>query len=105
VRREVRLLGRKVTPVMEAIQTLKDAETMVDGRRGRWGLLIELKTNVVEEEGLVELGKGMLCLVEPARQVQQIIGVSAQGAGGELANALGIEKGVSPGELGSRLLH
>jgi len=90
---------------MEAIQTAQHAQTMVDGRRRGWGLMIELEANIVEQEGLIELGQSLLGLVEPARQVQQIIGVSTQGAAGELANALGIEEGVRPSEFRSLFIH
>jgi len=43
--------------------------------------------------------------LEPAAKVEQVIGVGAERAEGELTNALGIEKGVGPGEFRSLLIH
>src|ERR1700680_1621114 len=96
---EVGFAVRDLASVMEAIETVQHAETVIDGRGRGLGQLIELVADIFEQERLVDLGQRVSREVLPAGQVQQVIAVRAQGAQGELAQSLGVEKGVGPGEL------
>jgi len=55
--------------------------------------------DVGEQSGLGDFGQKLGCLCEPTGEVQQVIGVSAERTRRELAHALGVEKGVGPGDL------
>src|SRR6266567_2295947 len=78
---------------------MQNTQTMIHGLRRGLGLLVELMTDVVEQCGLGDFGQRLGRLLEPAGEVQQVIGVSAERTQRELANALSIEKGVGPGHL------
>src|SRR5215469_1833267 len=77
---EVCLASRNLMSVMKAIQTAQHAQAVIDGLRRGFGLVIELAANIVEQEGLVELRQRVPCRPQPTCQVEQVIGVSAQGA-------------------------
>jgi hypothetical protein len=97
----VGLAGGDFAAIVEAIQAVDDGQPAIHRRRCRRRLLVELRANVVDEAGFVDFRQrhGQRRLGPPAGEVQQVIGVGAQGTEGELANALGIEEGVSPSDL------
>src|SRR5215469_10364656 len=91
--------ARNLASVVEMIETAQHGETMIDrGRRGL-GQLIELVADIVEQERLIDLDEPVSREMEPAGQVQQVIAVGPQGAQRELAQLLGIKKGIGPDEF------
>jgi hypothetical protein len=95
----MRLPTRNLSSVMEAIERAQYAQTMIDGLWCGLGHMIELAADIVEQTGFVEPGERVPSRVQPARQMEQVIAVSAQGAQRELTNSLGIEKVVGPGNF------
>src|SRR6266700_2713687 len=79
---------------------MQNTQTMIHGLRRGLGLLVELMTDVVEQCGLGDFGQRLGRLLEPAGEVQQVIGVSAERTQRELANALSIEKAIGGGAGG-----
>jgi hypothetical protein len=59
-------------------------------------MLLELMADIVDEGGLAHLGERWAWRFEPAGEVEQIIGVSAQRTQRELPDALSVEEGISP---------
>ena len=96
---EVGLASRNVPSVMEAIQRAQYAQTVIDGRGSRFGFMIELAADIVEQTSLIELGQRTARRLQPAGEMQQVICVSAQGAWRELAKPLSIEEIVGPGKF------
>ena len=72
---------------------------MIHGLRGGLGLLVELVTDIVEQGGLADLGQRPGWVLKPAGEVEQVIGVGSQGTQRQLADALGIEEGIGPGDF------
>lgn len=48
--------SRNLASVVEAVEIVQHAETMIDGGRRGLGQLIELVADIVEQDGLVDLG-------------------------------------------------
>ena len=85
---------------MKATQTAQHNQAMVDGLGSGLGLFIELIANISEQRRFLDVervGYGMG--YAPACEMQQIIGIGAQGTERELAQALGIEKGIGPSDF------
>src|SRR5215472_18806799 len=91
--------------VMVAIQSAEHAQAVIDGLRSRLGRIIKLVADILKLEGLVEVSQGVPFSLQPTCQVQQVKAVGAQGAHGELAEFLGIEKLVGPGDLTVAVVH
>ena len=102
----MRLASGNLAPVMEAIQAMHHAQTMIHSLRRGPRLLLELVTDIVEQSGLGDLREGerQRPLAPPAGEVQQVISIRTQGAQRELANTLRIEEGVGPSDLLSLLI-
>ncbi len=98
---EVGLAGRKFAAIVEAIDAVHDGQPSIHGCRGGRRLLIELIADIVEQGSFVDFRQSQWeqPLGTPAREVQQVIRVGAQGTERELADALGIEEGIGPGDL------
>src|SRR6516225_767557 len=91
--------ARNLASVVEMIETAQHGETMIDSGRRGLGQLIELVADIVEQDRLIDLGQLVTLEVQPEGQVQQVVAIGAQGAERKLAQSLGIEKGISPGEF------
>src|SRR6516162_7693551 len=93
------LAARNLASVVETIERVQHAETVIDGGGRGLGQLIELVADIVEQERLIDLGEPVSREMQPARQVQQVIAVGPQGAQRELAQPLGIKKAIGPDEF------
>jgi hypothetical protein len=58
-----------------------------------------LLTHVVQQSGLADLRQRPGWVLKPAGEVQQVIGVGPQGTQRQLADALGIEERIGPGDF------
>src|SRR5271165_4986049 len=98
---EVGMGGGNLLSVMESVQTTNHGQAMIYRLRRGLRILIELVTDVVEQRGLGDLRQRQWQrrFAPPAGEVQQVISISAQGAQGQLANALTIEESISPSDL------
>ena len=96
---EMHLAGRKLLPSMEAITAAHCAQAMIHGLRCGLGILLELRTNIVDQCGLGDLGERLVAWFEPAGEVQQVVGIDAKRPGGKLAQLLAVEEGIRPVEL------
>jgi hypothetical protein len=61
--------------------------------------LAQLMADIVQQCGLRDFGKSLGLALKPTSEVQQVIGVGAQGARRELTEMLGIEEIIGPGNL------
>jgi hypothetical protein len=95
----MRLAGGNLAAIVKTIQAVHHTQAMIHGLRRGLGFAIKLMADVIEQSGLGDFGQKLGCLCEPAGEVQQVIGVSPQRTQRELAHALGIQKGVGPGDL------
>ena len=83
--------------LVETVQTAQHTQAMIHGLRCGWRLPVQLMTDVFEQDGIGDLqGNFEGRLLSPAGEVQQIVGVDAEGTERQLSHALGIEKGVGP---------
>ena len=85
---------------MKAIQQAEHTQTMVNGLGSGLRLLAELMADVIDQSRLIDVGnRGCRMLLEPAREVQEIIGIGTHGTEGKLANSLRIKEGIGSGDL------
>src|SRR6266511_6369089 len=82
---------------MKAIHRADHTQMMIDCLGGRRGIFVELIANVIEQSRFIDVenSRGRMLLM-PAREVQEIIGIGAQGTERKLANTLGIEEAIGP---------
>jgi hypothetical protein len=84
---------------------MHNTEAMVHGLRRGLGLLVELMADVFQQSRFGNLSQGLRRLLPPpAGEVQQVVSISAQRTRRELADALGIEEVVGPGDLVALLI-
>ena len=96
---EVDRAGGKISAGVEALAATDHAQTMIDRWWGGFRMPLELMADIVDERGFGHLGEGSAPRFKPAGEVEQVIGVSAEGGEGELAEALGVEEGIRPIQL------
>src|SRR6266849_6244643 len=72
------LAARNLASVVETIERVQHAETVIDGGGRGLGQLIELVADIVEQERLINLGEPVSREMQPAGQEQQVIAVGPQ---------------------------
>ena len=68
---------------MKAIPRADYTQAMVDSLGSGFGIFVELIADIIQQSGFIHLLQDRCGMLEvPAREVQQIISIAAQGAGG-----------------------
>jgi len=91
--------ARDLLSEVESIQTTDHGQAMIHGSRSRLGLLTQLMTDIIQQGGLGDFRKSLGLALKPPSEVQQVIGIGAEGARRQLTKMLGVEEVVGPGNL------
>jgi hypothetical protein len=91
--------GGDVLPGMEAIAAAHCAQAMIYGLGSGFGIAIELMLDILHKGGLGDLGQRQKLGLEPAGEIEEVVGVDAERAWRELAEALSVQEGVRPLEF------
>jgi hypothetical protein len=72
---------------------------MIYGLGSGFGIAIELMLDILHKGGLRDLGQRQTLGLEPAGEIEEVVGVDAERAWRELAEALSVQEGVCPLEF------
>src|SRR5262249_12707349 len=94
---------------VEAVDSAQQIQPMVDGLRRRRRLLVQLKAQIIAQDGFVELGQLGWSLsgsgrLRPAREMQQVESIGAQGTWGTLQQMFGVQKLIGPSYVSAMLI-
>ena len=91
--------GQRVSGV-KTIARAQYGQTMIDSLRSGLWLLLELVTDIIEQSGFIHLEQGTGgMLLPPTCEVQKVISKSTKRTEGALANALGVQEIIGPGDF------
>ena len=98
----------EVVRALRAADVRNESDTDERSTPRRWlmvwgvglGFLVELIADIIEQSGFIDVEQSRRRMLQaPACEVQEIIGIGAQGTEGKLANALRIEEVIGPGDF------
>ena len=82
---EMHCADRDLPPSVEAITAPHRTQAMIHRLRCGLGILLELRTDIVDQRGFGDLGERLVVWFEPASEVQQVVSIDTKRSGGKLA--------------------
>jgi hypothetical protein len=101
---EMHCAGGNLLPGVEAIAAAHGPQGMIHGPGVKFGILLELMSNIIDQRGLCDSGKRLMLGFEPVGEMEKIVGVDAKRTRRELAEALSIEESIDPVEFSSFII-